>query len=187
MVIRTIMEKGCTGGWIFAQGSGEVKPGAPWKAQQWHVRERNSCYWQRKVFRHPVPLCRKRKMKLARAIILLSSGLLVTACMPASRTPSSAGAHALAVSTLQRVNARAHQCWLKDAAFKPYGIVPELDTTGTPRLLVTPRGKPQALPKLVIAATGSDVSLYGPLSESSLGPRVRADVERWVKGGEGCA
>lgn len=120
---------------------------------------------------------------------------LITACLAAavlagcnqSSKPSSTSAHAQAVSTLQRVNTQAHQCWLKDDAFKAYGIVPELDTSGTPRLLVIPRGKPQSLPQLVIAAMGPNVSLYGPLTDSALSSRINADVGRWSKGASGCA
>ncbi|MAY63288.1 MAG: hypothetical protein CML29_13860 [Rhizobiales bacterium] len=118
---------------------------------------------------------------------VLVSAAVLAGCNDKSSAPSSGSLHAQAVSTLQKVNTQAHQCWLKDDAFKAYGIVPELDTSGTPRLLVIPRGKPQALPQLVIAAMGPSVSLYGPLTDSSLSPRIKADVGRWSKGASGCA
>jgi hypothetical protein len=91
------------------------------------------------------------------------------------------------VSALQRINASAYECWAKDKAFNAYGIIPELDTTGTPRILIIPKGKPQALPKLVITATGKSVQTFGPLAGSPLAPRINADVARWAAGGTGCA
>lgn len=92
----------------------------------------------------------------------------------------------VAVSTLQKVNTRAHACWLKDSEFAAYGIVPELDTSGTPRLLMIPRGKPQSLPQAVIIAPGGSAQFYGPLSASPLGPRIQADIARWASGGVDC-
>lgn len=118
---------------------------------------------------------------------VLACGFALSACSPSAGPPVGASSNALGVATLQKVNTQAHQCWLKDPDFSAYGIVPELDTTGTPRLLVIPRGKPQALPKLVIAANGSNISLYGPLSTSELTPRIQSDVARWAKGATGCA
>ena len=129
-------------------------------------------------------------MITARRLTALSLAAVAAAALAGCNQtpkPSSGSAHAQAVSTLQKVNTQAHQCWLKDDAFKDYGIVPELDTSGTPRLLVIPRGKPQSLPQLVIAAMGADVSLYGPLTDSALSPRIKADVGRWSKGASGCA
>jgi hypothetical protein len=125
--------------------------------------------------------------RCAALITTLATAAVLAGCNEKSSAPSSGALHAQAVSTLQKVNTQAHQCWLKDEAFKAYGIVPELDTSGTPRLLVIPRGKPQALPQLVIAAMGPSVSLYGPLTESPLSPRIKADVGRWSKGASGCA
>ena len=73
-----------------------------------------------------------------------------------------------------------------DKAFKAYGLIPELDTTGTPRILVIPKGKPQSLPKLVIASNGRQISTFGPLAESELAPRINADVARWASGSTSC-
>lgn len=94
--------------------------------------------------------------------------------------------HSLAVSTLQKVNAQAHACWLKDSEFAGYGIVPELDTTSTPRVLIIPRGKPQALPKAVIVASANSAQFYGPLSASPLAGRINSDIARWASGATGC-
>ena len=95
--------------------------------------------------------------------------------------------HAVAVSSLQRINAKAHECWKADKAFDAYGIIPELDTTGTPRILLIPKGKPQALPKLVITANGKSVQTFGPLAQSVLAPRIQSDVTRWASGGTSCS
>ncbi len=119
----------------------------------------------------------------------LAALLALAACQTKPNRPSipAPSAHAQAVSALQRVNANAYECWAKDKAFKTYGIIPELDTTGTPRILVIPKGKPQSLPQLVITATGKSVQTFGPLAQSLLAPRINADVARWAAGGTGCA
>lgn len=106
----------------------------------------------------------------------------------AASVPVSDGgsAHSMAVSKLQRVNALAHACWLKDGEFREFGIVPELDTTSTPRLLIIPRGKPQSLPQAVIVASAGSAQFYGPLSASPLAPRINSDISRWASGGTGC-
>lgn len=125
-------------------------------------------------------------MKPIRSMLVLASGLAVSACAPASGPSSGIGSQSQAISTLQRVNAQAHACWLKDGDFKAYGIVPELDTTSTPRLLIIPRGKPQSLPQAVIVASAGNAQFYGPLSASPLAPRINSDISRWASGGTGC-
>jgi hypothetical protein len=125
---------------------------------------------------------------MKRLIIATLSAALLASCTPKPKvTVVKPNSQALAVATLQRVNSAAYECWGKDKAFKAYGIIPELDTTGTPRILLTPKGKPQALPKLVIASNGRSVSTFGPLAEGDLAPRITADVARWANGGTGCA
>lgn len=118
---------------------------------------------------------------------VLAASLALASC---NTSPKPSGemssAHSQAVALLQDVNSSAHDCWLKDADFAAYGIVPELDTSGTPRLLLVPRGKPQALPNLVIAASGRSVQTYGPLAQSPLAPRINADVLRWAGGSKDC-
>jgi hypothetical protein len=118
---------------------------------------------------------------------VLAALLALAACQSKPNRPSVPSPSAGSVATLQRVNASAYECWGKDKVFKAYGIIPELDTTGTPRILVVPKGKPQALPKLVITATGKSVQTFGPLAASALAPRINADVARWAAGGTGCA
>jgi hypothetical protein len=119
----------------------------------------------------------------------LAALVALAACQTKPNRPSvpAPSGQAGQVATLQRVNASAYECWRGDKAFKKYGIVPELDTTGTPRILVIPKGKPQALPQLVITASGRSIQTFGPLATSPLAPRINADVARWAAGGKGCS
>ena len=119
--------------------------------------------------------------------IALAALLALTACQTKPNRPSVPAKSTGAVATLQRINASAYECWRGDRAFNAYGIIPELDTTGTPRILVIPKGKPQALPKLVITAAGKSVQTFGPLAQSALAPRINADVARWAAGDAGCS
>lgn len=126
---------------------------------------------------------------MKKTLTLLAALTALTACQ--TRAPSvhmiKPNNHALAVSALQHVNSQAYACWPKDKDFKAYGIIPELDTTGTPRILVIPKGKPQSLPKLVITAAGKGVTSFGPLAQSALAPRINADLNRWAAGATGCS
>ena len=125
-------------------------------------------------------------MKSISSMLVLASGLALSACAPSIGPATGVGSNSLAVSTLQKVNSQAHACWLKDSAFADYGIVPELDTTSTPRLLIIPRGKPQALPQAVIVASAGNAQFYGPLSTSPLAGRINGDISRWATGATGC-
>lgn len=131
----------------------------------------------------PVPGALMNKFSLT---VVLVSGFLASACSPSSGPASGTSSNSQAVSTLQRVNSQAHVCWLKDNEFKEFGIVPELDTTSTPRLLIIPRGKPQSLPKAVIVASANTAQFYGPLSTTPLAGRINGDISRWASGGTGC-
>ena len=121
-----------------------------------------------------------------RTAIALVALLALTACQSKPNRPSVPSPSSGAVATLQRINASAYECWRGDKAFSAYGIIPELDTTGTPRILIIPKGKPQSLPKLVITAVGKSVQTFGPLAQSPLAPRINSDVARWAAGGAGC-
>ncbi|WP_412049162.1 hypothetical protein ACK6D9_15355 [Hoeflea sp. Naph1] len=120
------------------------------------------------------------------ALALVATGFALSACAPSSGPGAGLDGHAASISTLQRINTQAHACWLKDSDFKEYGIIPELDTTSTPRLLVIPRGKPQSLPKAVIVASASSAQFYGPLSSTPLASRINGDISRWASGAVGC-
>tara|TARA_R110002020_G_scaffold35735_10_gene107764 strand:+ start:5144 stop:5554 length:411 start_codon:yes stop_codon:yes gene_type:complete len=125
-------------------------------------------------------------MKHVWPMFVVAPGLMLSACTPAASPPKGPSAHAQSVSTLQRVNSQAHACWLKDSDFKAYGIVPELDTTSIPRILIIPRGKPQSLPQAVIVASAGQAQFYGPLSSQPLATRINTDISRWAAGGAGC-
>ncbi|MCY0095382.1 hypothetical protein [Hoeflea ulvae] len=116
----------------------------------------------------------------------IATVLGLSACAPAPRPSAGLDGHAAAVATLQKINTQAHACWLKDGDFKDYGIIPELDTTSIPRLLVIPRGKPQSLPKAVIVASADKAQFYGPLSTTPLAGRIDSDITRWASGSKGC-
>lgn len=120
------------------------------------------------------------------SLVLTLAAVVLQACATPASVPRGLSDHALAVSTLQKVNAQAHACWLKDSDFREYGLVPELDTSGTPRLLIVPKGKPQALPQAVIIASADDARFYGPLSASPLSGRINGDISRWASGRSGC-
>ncbi|SOE08541.1 hypothetical protein SAMN05877838_0264 [Hoeflea halophila] len=125
-------------------------------------------------------------MKHLPMMLVIASFMALSACAPASGPPAGTGSNTLAVATLQKVNSQAHACWLSDKDFAEYGIVPELDTTSTPRLLIIPRGKPQSLPKAVIVASAGKAQFYGPLSTSPLAGRINGDISRWASGATGC-
>jgi hypothetical protein len=79
-------------------------------------------------------------------------------------------------------------CWFSgDPAFADYIYSPEINAA-TPRILIVPKGKPTALPLLVVEAKGrANADVYGPLLASAEGPRISADLDRWIKGGRECA
>jgi hypothetical protein len=127
----------------------------------------------------------RRAPAVTRVAAIVATCLLAAACTAADKPVATTGG-SVTVATLQRINTQAHRCWLPDAEFKAYGIVPELNTTGTPRLLVIPRGKPQSLPQLVVTVVGAAPQVYGPLAASPLAPRIEKDVSRWAAGATSC-
>lgn len=96
-----------------------------------------------------------------------------------------------AVAALQHVNNNAATCWMrsKDATFKDFRLIPELDTqAGRPRLLLLKKQSQQGLPVMVVEAHGSPVTIetYGPLAQTSLGSRIHDDIRRWSNGSQSC-
>ena len=80
------------------------------------------------------------------------------------------------------------RCWFvpSETAFAGYVYTPERNA-GVSRILIVRKDNPTGLPALVVqAVNGSSASVYGPLADSANGPRIRADVERWTKGGTSC-
>lgn len=134
---------------------------------------------------------RKKRPVITTAITLLVA-LNVVGCSKSGPATPAAGGRGAAIALLQGINSSAQTCWVKsgDADFRPYRVIPELDTrTGTPRLLIVNAKKAQGLPELVIEAKGTppQLSAYGPLGSTELGPRIRTDVNRWAGGSSTCS
>jgi hypothetical protein len=117
--------------------------------------------------------------------------LFLSACQgerPGGRL-SLAVAHDDATRLMQAINDRAQACWRGDGAFKPYRIIPELDTrVGHPRILLVMAEAPQGLPQFVIQAAGTPVRIttFGPLADRGLSSRINGDVARWSAGEDEC-
>ncbi|WP_265519553.1 hypothetical protein [Nitratireductor luteus] len=125
------------------------------------------------------------------------AGALLLALSAAGCTPEPMGGPlALTVEAetptiaLQHINEKGARCWMRtrDRAFRDLRLVPELDTAGSPRLLLVHAKRAQGLPVLVIEASGSPVKIetYGPLATTSTGGRVNADIMRWSGGSADC-
>ena len=92
-----------------------------------------------------------------------------------------------------RVAKQAQACWFgaKDPAFRPYRLAVEVNShVGRPRILVVPRNRPSGLPKLVAQAerrgARNTFTAFGPLLQTSQGPRLRASLNRWAGGSTTC-
>mgnify|MGYP001470732225 CR=1 FL=1 len=95
------------------------------------------------------------------------------------------------IAALQRINERAQTCWIRsgDKAFAGLAVIPELDTrVGKPRLLVLRKGRPAALPDLVIEAHDKPLKIetYGRLASGAQSARINGDVTRWATGQQSC-
>jgi hypothetical protein len=125
---------------------------------------------------------------------LFAACAALSACQTAkveTRTSSSSSARA-ALPVMERVALGARECWFRsgDPAFTKYRLSPELTSmTGKPRILIVPARNPNGLPLAVIEAQGSParLSAFGPLMGEALGNRIRADVNRWAAGSDGCS
>ena len=115
---------------------------------------------------------------------------LISGCSSTKEAPRSSEMKPLAV--MERVAIAANRCWFKsgDASFAAYRLAPELNSfSGTPRILVVKKHSPEALPLLVVQASGSpaELSTFGPLlKDGNLAARVNHDVQRWALGSSGC-
>lgn len=85
-------------------------------------------------------------------------------------------------------------CWFAEgeAGFADYAFEPELAShSNRPRILIVRKSEPGGLPQLVVEASRENrrtsVKLFGPLLATPLGPRIRADIDRWSGGQSGCA
>jgi hypothetical protein len=125
---------------------------------------------------------------LLAAVFLLGGAL--SSCSTNSRPTASLEVGALPV--MERVAINANRCWFKskDQAFAAYRLAPELNSfSGTPRILIVKKHAPEALPLLVVQASGTPakMSAFGPLmNEPGMSARVNKDVTHWARGGQGC-
>jgi hypothetical protein len=124
--------------------------------------------------------------------LLVLACLALAACQTTAPAPSVSGerpgtsdaAHALYTSLTDRVKA----CWFSgDATFANYAYTAEI-VADAPRILLVPKNDRDGRPVLVVEPTGSSsASIYGPLLASPAGARAKADLDRWMAGGTGCA
>ena len=123
-----------------------------------------------------------------RAALLLVLALALAACQttpPATSGASSDEAHALYASLTELVKS----CWFGsgDATFAGYNYSPEVNA-GVPRILIVAKTDPGGRPVLVVEPLGrAAANVYGPLLQAPAGGRAKADLDRWIKGGTGCA
>lgn len=115
------------------------------------------------------------------------AGLALAGCQ-SSQQQQPTGSYNDAVSLYSSIGEQMKACWFAgDPAFAAYVYSPEINA-GTPRILIVPKGEPTALPLLVVEAKGrASADYYGPLLASESAPRIRADLDRWIGGGRGCA
>ena len=124
-------------------------------------------------------------MRVAR-VALATAAVALAGCQ--SSGPSDTGTFSEAQTLFSSLQETMTTCWFSgDPAFAAYVYTPEINA-GTPRILIVQKDEPTALPLLVIEAKGrANADIYGPLLASAEGPRIRADLDRWIKGGRGCA
>jgi len=111
---------------------------------------------------------------------------LLTGCQTAGEMDAidKPSANALAGGLAEAIG----RCWFgeNETAFAKYSYSPE-NAGGVGRILIVPKDKPGGRPVLVIQPRdGSTVNVFGPLTSSSLGPRITADINRWRSGGTAC-
>lgn len=137
------------------------------------------------------------KTAFALASIVLA-GLTLAACQskPAPKVevqpPAKSGpSKSAALRNMEVVAKAAHSCWFasKDPAFRPYRFANELNSmSGQPRFLLVPGKNFGGLPQLVVQASGASgqVTVFGPLTNGKLGPRIQSDIARWQRGDTSC-
>lgn len=103
-----------------------------------------------------------------------------TACSP-SPPPAKVGARndqALLLGAARGMQ----RCWLSgDAAFAGYRMADERNSAAK-RVLLVDRSNPRGLPQLVAQASGSRVSVFGPLAT----PARSAKIRSWSQGSTAC-
>lgn len=121
-----------------------------------------------------------------RLVALALAAAALAGCQ--SSGPATTGTFSDAHGLYSSLSETMKTCWFSgDPAFAAYVYSPEINA-GTPRILIVPKGEPTALPLLVVETKGrANADFYGPLLASATGPRIRADLDRWIAGGRGCA
>ncbi len=126
----------------------------------------------------------------ARSLLAVAlAGLSLSGCQFAGGGDNSAAISDAAYLLSKQMAETIGRCWFAEGetAFAGYHYSPERNA-GQSRILIVKKDDPTGLPALVIDATsGSSANVYGPLATSPNGPRIRADVERWARGGTSCA
>jgi hypothetical protein len=118
----------------------------------------------------------------------IMSFALLAACQtkaPSSQPPASKETQALARAIGETIG----RCWFSadETAFAGYIYSPEPNAV-KPRVLIVPKDQPAERPVLVIEATSpASVDTYGPLLDTANSARIRADLDRWAKGGGRCS
>ena len=115
------------------------------------------------------------------------AAILLSGCQ-SSPGPSATGSFNEAHGLYTALTGTMKTCWFSgDPAFSAYIYSPEINA-GTPRILIVPKSEPTGLPLLVVETRGqASADYYGPLLASGSGPRIRADLDRWIRGGRECA
>ena len=112
---------------------------------------------------------------------------LLAACQSTgSAPPAPTTAETIALS--RGLSEAIGRCWFGEGeeAFTGYAYTPE-NAGGRPRILLVSHDDPTGRPVLVLQPlSGSEVEVYGPLLEAEVGPRIRADIDRWRSGGTAC-
>ena len=122
------------------------------------------------------------------ATALVALPFLVGCQAAKEEEPSTSNSRTYALT--KRVGDAIAKCWFDEAGvatFGKYAYTPEPGNS-PPRILLVPKDNPTERPVLVIEAiAAAQVNLYGPLLDGPAGPRIRADVDRWAKGGDSCS
>lgn len=124
---------------------------------------------------------------MIRPLAILGLAIAMAGCQTAGQsTQPPAGEEARDLST--GLADAIQRCWFGEGetAFDGYIYTPEM-VGGRPRILLASKSEPGGRPALVIEpADDGRVGVYGPLAGSDIGPRIKADIDRWRTGGTAC-
>ncbi len=124
-------------------------------------------------------------MTVRAALVLATVALAGCQSIGGGNAPFDAGEARVLAAGLSDAMGR---CWFAETetAFAGYVYTPE-HVGGKPRILVVSKDDPGGRPALVVEPRNRhSVDIYGPLAQSTLGPRISADIARWRSGGTGC-